>query len=658
MLYDQQLGGDHVRIRIRELLDMGYATRRRKGISRSERANTNWMASHRHLFESARGRQTRRHVGFETSSLLNAHLRVSIRLLPWLIACTILCTVSSPEALTARPWPKDSALAFALEQVAETTFSKLDDVTSSLRTNGRPEFERPSCDGIILRLWFEGSTSLRGIGYGESLREAINGAIDNLVTRSTLALAANRMRPCKASLEVFRIPTSQWQHPDNASISLGEGLAFDLGPKRSLMLITPLDILALALYEDGEIDMTRLRARFKPILAAPAHVRSYVPGKKGNAIRLYSGGHLPARIDVPTIMQAIERTARHLCRGQADDGRFTYIYNARDGTGQDAYNIVRHAGVVWALSRYARSFQRHRIQIRATKGAQYLMRHIKRLPDTPEVALIAPESSSVLGATSLTLLALLEIPRTAKNRERLSRSTTALGKGILWLQRPSGAFHYTVESKKSSAPLKRHLPFFPGEALLALTELSTHDPAPQWRKAALRAAHQQVTLFIKKGQTCHWSIQGIARLGELEDSPVLDRAAYKMALAMSRNQQNEDCLLQAGSWHSSLGPTACSAACRLEAFGPALEAAERRDEDTRQLETIVLRATSFILSQQITPTNALFTRDPAKAIGGFRSTAGDLTIRMDVNQHAIAALLETAALLRRKPYLANGQGCS
>ena len=94
----------------------------------------------------------------------------------------------------------------------------------------------------------------------------------------------------------------------------------------------------------------------------------------------------------------------------------------------------------------------------------------------------------------------------------------------------NGDFYRTIEARKQDQLPEKPIMFFPGESLLALSNL-WQEFGEKWRKSSLLAASRQARNFEIHGTKCHWSVQALALVGKLDQSRFLLSKSVKMATA-------------------------------------------------------------------------------------------------------------------------------
>jgi hypothetical protein len=205
------------------------------------------------------------------------------------------------------------------------------------------------------------------------------------------------------------------------------------------------------------------------------------PGGSGN-------GRQTATLDRPEpsradVSRAISLSARYLERACGPNGKFTYSIDSLSGRENRSYNIVRHAGAIYALAMLNR-FQREQeaIDVMVRASGFLRQRYIGSAAHPDQLAVwskpLGDRSEASLGATGLGLVALTETKGVRDGAVALS-DLQRLGNFLLFLQTKDGSFvhKYRLES---GLVMNEKVLYYPGEAALGLIELYKRDHSRKW----------------------------------------------------------------------------------------------------------------------------------------------------------------------------------
>jgi hypothetical protein len=418
---------------------------------------------------------------------------------------------------------------------------------------------------------------------------------------------------------------------------------------------------------------------------ARAPWRTHASTKAANAAQVWS---LP---------RAIDEAADYLTRVDGEDGRFEYrlFVDGRHGSPRK-YNVLRHAGSIYALADYraqAKSPEaRSRADAAMARSARYLLsRYVRPLRDHPDIAAVwsdpgeegGSRPSAKLGGAALAIIGVLgklgasdRASPDAGNLEDV-RAMQSLARFILFMEEPGGDFHSKYEDETGYVPDFDSL-YYPGEAILALTMLYEVDYDPRWLDAAARAIAHLVK--SRRGGTeklpnDHWLMiatdRFLPRYGELAAPPLPKQEMLEHAIALGQTMMDE----QASVRESKVDPAidgafgtdarTTPAATRLEGL-LALEHAIRDDGSRAafrtELRETIGRGIGFLRRAQVasgiarggipealeTPTK------PAQRDNGPEDpAAGDgQEVRIDYVQHALSAMMRYTQMCS-----SGGAGC-
>jgi hypothetical protein len=232
----------------------------------------------------------------------------------------------------------------------------------------------------------------------------------------------------------------------------------------------------------------------------------------------------PTHIDPILLRNAIHLSAAYLNRNCNDEGRFEYRINIRpDVEPKPKYNILRHAGAIYALAMVAQSYPEEGTLDSIERSVRFLMKEsVAPCPRADGLLAVwsyskaagrkAPDQAK-LGGTGLALVALLSV-------EKIKPGTTSLedlrklGRFLLFMQKPDGSFYSKYIPGKGGRDDSWTSLYYPGEAALGLIMLYEQDPSPKWLQAAANAIAYLAR--IRSGRATaeadHWALLATAKL--------------------------------------------------------------------------------------------------------------------------------------------------
>lgn len=262
-----------------------------------------------------------------------------------------------------------------------------------------------------------------------------------------------------------------------------------------------------------------------------------------------------------------QAAARSLAARIDADGRFRYRLDDR-GRLRRGYNIVRHAGSLWALADYRETFPGDAaVEAAAARASAYLADCCLRAPsgDASRLAVWSvPEGQPLeakLGASGLALAAWSDRRRLGLPAPPLD-DLRRLARFLVSLQDDDGRFasKFIVDRPDTSGWTSL---YYPGEAALGLLAFARLDPAGDWHRPAARALSALAAGRIASGDwpPDHWALIATAELlraHPASDSAALREQVHEIATRILAAQRDD------GSFDAGL--RTAPAATRLEAL--------------------------------------------------------------------------------------------
>jgi hypothetical protein len=223
------------------------------------------------------------------------------------------------------------------------------------------------------------------------------------------------------------------------------------------------------------------------------------------------------------IKESIHLAANYLIRHCNNDGRFIYRTNTNpEVTISKRYNMLRHAGTLYALATYALDFNNDQARKVVLSGSRFLKQQISDIsPDGKLLAVLSNPAingskdpvQAKLGGTGLGLVALCYA-------EKLKPGTTSLdtlrkmGNFIRYMQKEDGSFYSKYFPKGTGRDDSWISLYYPGEAILGLLMLYELDQNSDWLEAALNGLLYLADLRDKKTrvEADHWALIATDRL--------------------------------------------------------------------------------------------------------------------------------------------------
>ncbi|MDY7011039.1 MAG: hypothetical protein SVV80_09850 [Planctomycetota bacterium] len=363
---------------------------------------------------------------------------------------------------------------------------------------------------------------------------------------------------------------------------------------------------------------------------------------------------------------AIDLSAGYLVRACGEDGRFTYRINTNpDVTPKPAYNMLRHAGAIYALAMYEQRRPDRKTRDAINRAVRFLKKNaVAPVPgkevllgvwSRPEIVKKSMHPQVKLGGVGLGLVALL-------STEKVNPGTTPiddlrkLGRCILFMQKTDGSFYSRYVPAWGGLRGEWVSLYYPGEAALGLMMLYEKDPSPQWLGGAAEAMAYLARSRAGKSvvEADHWALLATAKLlGVYEKSkqPIPRKDILQHARQICNRILNDQVKRPSDSPEHGCfrndGST-CPTAIRLEGLLAAMTFLPDEDKLLRErINKAVDSGMSFLLRAQIR--SGKYAGGIPRAIRtlpkdhpGFSESFNrrSTEIRIDYVQHALSAMIQ------------------
>ncbi|NUQ61527.1 MAG: hypothetical protein HUU20_03500 [Pirellulales bacterium] len=210
-----------------------------------------------------------------------------------------------------------------------------------------------------------------------------------------------------------------------------------------------------------------------------------------------SGGAREEPISRDRFHRAIDLAADYLTGACGRDGRFAYHVSLDpDALECQSYNIVRHAGTIYALGMHYAWRPTDAVRETMVRAAGYL-KHEAMGPvpgrndllavwECPDVDDFSVPIRTTLGACGVGLLALVSTERAAPGTTPIAE-LRRLASFVVSLQNNDGRFCHSYLPSLGGQSDGRECLYYPGEAALGLLGLYEFDPDPLWLETAAKA---------------------------------------------------------------------------------------------------------------------------------------------------------------------------
>ncbi|MES2639773.1 MAG: hypothetical protein V4850_09830 [Myxococcota bacterium] len=339
----------------------------------------------------------------------------------------------------------------------------------------------------------------------------------------------------------------------------------------------------------------------------------------------------PDTFDTAAVDTAIHAAVAHLARGQAADGRFTYIVKGPSGDAGQGYNYPRHAGTAWFLARAWAATGETTAAAAADAALAHLDTMSGRTADGRAYVLdpARDDGKAWIGTTALGTLALTvrraNDPLLLAYVRQLAASVDATGKVRGDMRVSDGTF-----------PDQHANAYGQGQAMLALAA------AERVGRTEGKAALDRAIRYLESGD--YMGSANPAATGD-EHWTCLAARAIRDVRGVSAGSGICAAYVATERWGAptaggGIGPATGPGAGGAEAV--IAQAWDTRDPEL--VEAAVAWGRVFLAAQYRAADAPLLGR-PEALLGGFRDTVGALDVQIDAVQHIGCALLGAEALV-------------
>jgi hypothetical protein len=365
------------------------------------------------------------------------------------------------------------------------------------------------------------------------------------------------------------------------------------------------------------------------------------------------------------IKRAVHLSAGYLLRACDDKGKFAYSINLDPDVKPGAkYNILRHAGTIYALAMYEEMFPSHKTREILNRAAGFLIKEgiaplgegmdMLAVWSYPELSRDNSPVQAKLGGTGLGLVALLSVDRIMPGTVSMDL-VREMGNFVLFMQKGDGSFYAKYIPSAGGRNDEWTSLYYPGEAALGLMMLYEKEYSVKWLNAAVKAISYLSTL--RAGRTSvepdHWALLATARLlphYDLSCRPVsrTDIIRHALQVAGSMYAGTADLPADSPAYGCLTGDGRTTpTSTRLEGLQAALTFLEHeRSVSSDAMKERIAKGIRFLVNSQVKsgrnagaiPRNVrLLPQDQ-----GRREPVGRRTteVRIDYVQHALSAMIQ------------------
>jgi hypothetical protein len=324
-------------------------------------------------------------------------------------------------------------------------------------------------------------------------------------------------------------------------------------------------------------------------------------------------------------LELARQSAECLANLTQEDGSFRYRYDSKSGSMLGGYNILRHAGSIWAMLDIYRDIPDEKILESSQRATHYLLASSLKFFRRYTNACICEDNTIKLGGNALSTLALLSLFEITGERFLLS-----VARQLCQFMLDQRLEHGNLVHKRYFGSGKIsgfQSMYYTGEALLALLALYKMTREEQWLDAVRDIESGLAPEDYGVKEQSHWMLYSLELLSQFEVSPLYFQHAEKIVLHILDNPEYL-------SWERST-PIACRSEGLLAFLR--MKSPETVDNNTTIRERCI-RQVQYNLAKQLT-----FRLPDGSFIRGGNDRRNN-EVRIDYIQHNISSLLHFARL--------------
>ncbi|WP_444684906.1 hypothetical protein [Alkalicoccus luteus] len=364
---------------------------------------------------------------------------------------------------------------------------------------------------------------------------------------------------------------------------------------------------------------------------------------------LFRGRRSHEKLTEAVLEDAVRAAATHYFQhAVSSQGQFVYAFNPVTNEVSTAYNMLRHAGTVYAmLQTYAHTNEADLLR-HAEKAVRFLVRHVEPVTvNGRSVKALVHKDEIKLGGHGLALLALSQYIDVTGDKQFLP-VMQGLAEWMLATQDETKKFAIHKMSFKSGKASPFTSDYYPGEAILGLVRLYHHDGDERWLDAAEDEAHYLINdrdrdADKKSIPHDHWLLYALNDLYPLRPKQIYVDHAYFIGEAIMDAQRLEK--TEDPDWHGSYDmkgtPRSTPTACRSEGLSSLAALAERVGDTDLQRRCIEAAKAGilFQLRMQYRRESVMFYDYKPLCIGAVHTSLDSYEIRNDFTQHSVSSFL-------------------
>jgi len=186
--------------------------------------------------------------------------------------------------------------------------------------------------------------------------------------------------------------------------------------------------------------LTKMAWRLLGILIVALISTSAAATNKQPTLKTYSEQHALSDITPTILNQRLTLAGSYLAHAVNPDGKFRYSYLPDQNRLQNRYNILRHAGAIYAMAQLYQLNKDPQLLQQAKTAISYLVKSAKLCGTDPDHMMCIVEGGHIkLGGNALAIIALAKYAEVSHDQQYNSLMRS-LANWIVSVQAPSGQF--------------------------------------------------------------------------------------------------------------------------------------------------------------------------------------------------------------------------
>ncbi|MFQ5485261.1 MAG: hypothetical protein ACE5DO_08000 [Desulfobacterales bacterium] len=579
----------------------------------------------------------------------------------FLIGLFIWFSVSESKSFSDEIWFDDIKDPFSISDKDGKALVRFIEAYLSGRKSSNTVIPRPlqkdTSPRIVFLSFSDGSTPARVvIGSGSGVMEAVEQAISS-IDPPALKDQSPLWIKLDVVVDVQTINHTDLKKPLRFKRSLN-GIAFD---RHSGIAFLPEELVSYTLVNrKQQIKLNNMKRYLKgrsidPLLFQQLGTSNEMTfhrfstigffSDSAEIVPLYRGHRLFAGVSKKELLSAATQAGRYLNRSISTEGQFVYTYLPKTGKMPQKYNLLRHAGTIYAMLELYQVTGEKKLLSDAHRAIRYLLQFAKPCTEDPANSACIVENGYVkLGGNALAIIAMAKYVEITRDRQHLFM-IEQFGRWIQSVQDDSGRFFVHKQTYPNGRVIDFESAYYPGEAMLAMLRLYAITSDQGWLETAEKSGQYLINIrdgdkSLSKLPHDHWLLYALNELYRFKPKPLYLNHAFRIARAIMARQNLTP---EYRDWFGSYGrpPRSTPAATRSEGLYAAYKLARDfgNPKEAKAILKAIRHGVAFQLQTQFRPESVMYLKEPQRSLGGFHRSLTNYEIRIDYVQHNISSLL-------------------